>query len=452
MDNFLARFIGQIEPLPLDETQPALLAVSGGVDSMLLMHCWRRAQRPAIVAHCNFGLRGAESDADEALVAHTATTLGFPFYSIRFDTAAVAVERGVSIQMAARDLRYDWFAELCRTLEVAYLITAHHLQDALETVLINFVRGTGLKGMTGIAPSQYLAQYRLQVFRPMLIFTRDELLDCAREWGISWREDASNAKTDYLRNYLRHQVTPALEQAKPPFWPVVAQNLAHFRALEANYQYLLEQVAHRSVQSDGTVSLSLAPFLKMPFPESALWEILHPMGFTAEQVRQIVQLADQTGTDFFSKNNTRLLIDRGRLLIQEPMALREAAAPIRIEADDLMVRIPDEGRLFFTQAEASAPWPDGKEAVVVDAEALQYPLYLRQWRQGDAFQPFGMEGRRKKLQDFLTDARLSLYEKERVKVLVNADQEIIWVLGHRLDHRFRVKVTTKERRKISWLK
>ena len=448
MNSFEQQFHTAVTSL-LDAEEIPLLAVSGGVDSMVLLHLFHRLGLPAIVAHCNFQLRGAASDADAELVKNVSEQLGFRCYSTIFNTLEYAQTHKVSVQMAARDLRYQWFLELCSQTGATCLITAHHLNDSVETLLVNLVRGTGIKGLTGIAPVAWLQEGQLKTLRPLLTFSRQEMEAYATAQNIQWREDESNAKDDYLRNYLRHHTIPGLEQVQPSFLAIAQKTMGILAETAENYQFLIEKsIPLRSVRK-GVYAIEIQQVNALPHPQSALWEVLKGYGFTADQVRQMLSSADKTGTDFVSDSQARMLVDRNLLLL-DLSATPPAFPPVPVEADDLMVRLPDGTRLMFMDAAPEGPFPDGKEAVLVDADCLKYPLQVRAWLPGDLFQPFGMGGKHRKLQDFLTDLKLSLYEKEQVKVLLNADGAIIWVLGHRLDERFRVKNTSGRVKKINW--
>lgn len=446
MNSFEQQFHAALTNL-LDTAEMPLLAVSGGVDSMTLLHLFHRLERPAIVAHCNFQLRGAASDADAALVKKEAEQLGLTCYTTSFNTLEYAQSRKVSVQMAARELRYQWFNELCDQTDATCLITAHHLNDSVETLLVNLVRGTGIKGLTGIAPRTWLQDGQLKILRPLLAFSRQEIESYATAQNIQWREDESNAKDDYLRNYLRHHTIPGLEQVQPAFLEITQKTIELLRQTAENYQFLIEKSIPLRPVKNGMYGIDLEQVNILPHPESALWEVLKAYGFTAEQVRQMLSSADKTGTNFISDTQVRVLVDRNVLLL-DLSATPPAFPPVTVEADDLMIRLPDGSRLMFMDASPEGPFPDGKEAVLVDADRLKYPLQVRNWLPGDFFQPFGMGGKHRKLQDFLTDLKLNLYEKEQVRVLLNGDGAIIWVLGHRLDERFRVKNTSNRVKKI----
>ena len=423
----------------------ALVAWSGGLDSTVLVHLLRGAGVRFSVAHCNFQLRGSESDADEAFVQALANEWGLPCFCKKFETKAYATAQGISIQMAARQLRYEWFGQIIAQAQLDTLLTAHHANDHAETLLIHWLRGTGLKGLAGIPPVLSLGN-QYTVVRPLLPFPRVALEAYAALHQLQWREDSSNAKDDYLRNYLRHQIVPKLEAAQPALLPTLYRNSQHIRQSEQNYAFLLAQFVRWQQPETGVYTLDIALLKALPSPAAALWEILHPFGFTAEQTRQISTLLEEVGQDFKAESGARVVVDRKLLILR--VAETHLVPEIHIGHDDLMVKIPDLGQLFFTETD-STPFPDGKKAIAVDPTQLKYPLLLRLWKAGDAFQPFGMQGQHQKIQDFLTNQKISRLEKEQVRVLVNGDGKIIWVVGFRMDERFKVPKTNQTALKIT---
>lgn len=429
----------------LSQTKPLLLAVSGGVDSMVMLHVVRAAGLPFAVAHCNFQLRGAESDGDALLVEQTAQELGVRFFVKRFETKAYAAVNGLSIQMAARALRYAWFAELQQQEGFCGVATAHNLNDSVETTLLNFVRGTGLAGLTGIQnePSAGL-------FRPMLFATREEILAYAAANQVVWREDSSNASDDYARNFLRHQVMPQLETLNPNFLRTAERNMQRVREAQENIDFLTRQWLGMEAGS-----LDKQKLMQLPAPRRALREILKPYGFTEEQARQLAENLQKTGFEISSDAGWQVLCDREVLVLRNLHAESNSSPAfeqtplLRVEQDDLMVRLPDGASLLLMPTAIEPPFPDASEAIFVEAGKLQYPLTVRRWVEGDVFQPFGMGGQHQKLQDFFTNQKLSRIEKEQVWLLFNGDGALIWVVGMRLDERFRV-AEAKEGLKIAW--
>ncbi len=431
------------------EGYPTLLAVSGGVDSMVLAHLFRLAGLPFGIAHCNFALRDEESDGDAVFVEKTAAAWGVSFFVKRFETETYASENGISIQMAARDLRYTWFAAICREHGFARLATAHHLNDAVETMLLNLVRGTGLRGLARAeeakAENLKFQTSNFKLIRPLSATPRADIETYAHAHNIAWREDRSNASDDYARNFVRHHVVPLLTELNPNFLHTTERTMRRLGEVETNYEWLLEK--HFGSNTD----ISKLLLRNLPAPRQALYELLRPYGFTEEQSRQLADNLDHIGLELHSSTGWRTLNDREKIIVASTshVQIPKSANPqIHIQADDLMVSLPDGSRLMLLPATPQSPFPDGREAVLVDAARLQFPLTLRAWQPGDWFQPFGMGGQRQKLQDFFVNQKLTRFDKELVWVLENGDGAIVWVLGHRLDERFRVTAQTERGLKI----
>jgi len=501
------------------DAPPTLLAVSGGVDSMVLAQLFQTAGLPFGVAHCNFGLRGAESDGDAVFVEKTAAAWGVAFFIKRFETETYATQHGLSIQMAARELRYAWFEEICRENGFARLATAHHLNDAVETLLLNLVRGTGLRGMATPPPTppqrggetQHIPRLGVSVastprwggvgggvIRPLSAVPRADIEAYARAHDIAWREDSSNASDDYARNFMRHHVLPLLTELNPNFLHTTERTMRRLGEVEANYEWLLGRYfnsgpmstpppapppngrgdeTHTETKkiSEGIPMYAVPPLpmgegsgvgltwgvgggvdksllAHLPAPRQALHELLRPYGFTEEQTRQLAENLHHVGLELHSDTGWRVLNDREKIIIaptaQQPNNPATQQPHVLIQKDDLMVTLPDGSRLLLMPVAPEPPFPDGREAVLVDVALLQFPLTLRTWQPSDWFQPFGMGGQRQKLQDFFVNQKLTRFDKERVWVLENGDGAIIWVLGHRLDERFRVTSGTEQGLKI----
>ncbi|MBP6828476.1 MAG: tRNA lysidine(34) synthetase TilS [Saprospiraceae bacterium] len=431
----------------LQERTPALIAVSGGVDSVVLAHLFKDAGLPFAVAHCNFKLRSAASDEDEIFVRDLAARYGAQFHVKHFETTVYAEENGISIQMAARDLRYAWFLEICRTNDYTCLATAHHLNDSVETALLNFIRGTGLPGLTGIAPS--IARFMdnpVCLARPLLFATRPDIEAYARQQGLSWREDSSNASDDYTRNFLRHRIVPLMEELNPAFIHTAGRNLHRLSEDESNLGFLTG--CYIDLHSG---EIDKQKLRALPAPRQVVYKALKHRNFTEEQARQVTENLDETGFEIYSSSGWRLLVDRERLFLRPPADEKEAPGVIQIFEDDLMVKLPDGFRLLITPVVPGSLYPDGKESVVIDADKLQFPLLLRPWKAGDVFQPFGMNGRHQKLQDFFTNLKLTRLDKERVRILENGDGSVIWVPGYRSDERFKAGPGSENLLKISYL-
>ncbi len=464
--------------LPLGDGNPTLLAVSGGLDSLVLVHLFRDANLPFAIAHCNFQLRDEESNEDEIFVQKVAQSFGVQFFVKRFETKDYAKKNGLSTQMAARELRYGWFAEIAAKNGYPSISTAHHLNDSVETALLNFVRGTSLPGLSGIAAQkEFVAQGSssvVQLLRPLLFATRTEILDFAKARKIAWREDSSNASDDYARNFMRHQIVPQLEALNPNFLQTAARNMRRIRSADENLVFLLNQWLDINGQTAGhstnptVLSLEKLKISQLPSPRQAIRQLLKPFGFDAEQTRQLAENLDHVGLELRSDKGFKVLIDREKILVlpitppsprlrrvnippitNEPITIQ----PITIQEDDLMIRLPDSSGIFLmpmTKAQSPKVQSNDPCTALVDADKLKFPLHLRHWQPGDSFQPFGMGGKSQKLQDFFTNQKLSRFEKEAVWLLINGDGMLVWVVGWRLDERFRVGESTKQMLKVVW--
>lgn len=427
----------------LPASSPTLLAVSGGVDSVVMAHLFRAAGFSFGVAHCNFQLRGDESDGDESFVRQLADSWSVPFFVKHFETKTYARENGLSTQMAARELRYAWFREIADEHDFARIATAHNLNDSVETALLNFVRGTGLSGLKGIAPLSGI------IIRPLIFATRADIEFYATAQNFAWRDDSSNASDDYTRNFLRHRIMPLLEELNPNFLQTAVRNLARLREADENMHFLMKAFFGEKSDLKNEFSIDKQRLAQLPAPRRALRELLKNYGFTEEQVRQMAENLDQVGLELRSATGWRLLNDREKILLAMPPSVPSETR--KIQADDLMLTLPDGKKMFLMHADAAPPFPDGRDAVLVDAAKLRFPLLLRAWQPGDWFQPFGLNGHSQKLQDFFTNLKLSRLQKEKIQVLENGDGAIIWVAGYRLDERFKVTPETKKFLKISCL-
>jgi tRNA(Ile)-lysidine synthase len=458
------------QQLPLGEGSNTLLAISGGVDSMVLAQLFQSAKLSFALAHCNFQLRGAESDADEAFVKQVAENFGVPFFVKRFDTKEYAHENGLSTQMAARNLRYAWFVELAESHGFSNICTAHHLNDSVETALLNFARGTSLPGLSGIPVQKNLpvlsSSSIVPLLRPLLFAPREEILEYAKANEIEWREDSSNDSDDYARNFVRHQIVPRFEELNPNFSQTAARNMRRIKSADENLVFLMNRwLSTGFMDTDGlassqTISKPLLTLEKqkltlLPSPRQAIRQVLKPFGFDAEQTRQLSENLDHVGLELLSKSGFKVLVDREQLLVSPNHQITSSANhQIIIQQDDLMLSLPDGSRIFFLpdQIPTTSYQSSNNESILVDADKLCFPLHLRHWQPGDAFQPFGMGCKSQKLQDFFTNQKFSRLEKDEVWLLVNGDGVLVWIVGLRLDERFKIHSSTKKVLKINWIK
>ncbi len=413
-----------------------LIACSGGLDSVVLSRLLKELKFNISLAHCNFSLRGKESDGDEKFVVALADKLSIPVFTKIFDTKQYAKELKISTQMAARNLRYTWFEELIQQHSFDYLLTAHHLDDDLETFFINLSRGTGLRGLTGIP------DVNEKIVRPLLAFSREEILAYAQEKNISWREDSSNAKADYLRNKLRLEVIPKYKEAADTVLKNFQQTQRHLQESQLlidDYMMLIQNLVITKV-NDG-FEFNIKKLGELPNTSALLYELLSSYGFTAwEDISEL--LTAQSGKQVFS-NTHRILKDREVLLLTEIISDVSIEKTI-ISEETKVIEVPI--KLQFEKVSSIEDL--NKHIVYLDNLKLKYSLELRKWKEGDYFYPFGMKGK-KKLSKFFKDEKLSLVAKEKIWVLCS-ENEIVWIVGMRSDERFKVENTTREILKITY--
>jgi tRNA(Ile)-lysidine synthase len=401
-----------------------LLAVSGGLDSVALAHLCLQSQLNVTIAHCNFNLRGSESDADEAFVIKLAKSLNIEVFTQRFDTLNYAAKNKLSTQMAARELRYNWFQEMATALNFDFILTAHHADDQLETFLINFLRGTGLEGLTGIP------EINNNIVRPLLLFSREDIETYLKKANVLWREDSSNITTKYLRNKLRHEVVPVLKDINPQLLDSFKSTLSHLNDVADIVDESLNAVAKRAIVNidDNGISYKISEFKKVNNPHAYLYHMFKDFGFTAWD--DIVHLLDaQTGKQVFSDTHV-LLKNRDVLLLSE---LKDVAE-IKVYQISKIPEIVDFplGELVVNEVEVIDK--NNPKAMFIDGKKLQFPLELRQWQHGDYFYPIGMTGK-KKVSKYLKDIKLSLVEKDQTWVLCS-NGDVVCILKNRLDRRF----------------
>ncbi|MES2239324.1 MAG: tRNA lysidine(34) synthetase TilS [Bacteroidota bacterium] len=421
---------------PLLENSKLLLATSGGIDSMVMVHLLRQLNYSIALAHCNFQLRGVESFGDQNFVQEYADANDIPLFLTQFDTEAFAKDYKLSTQIAARELRYNWFYELLETENYDYILTAHHADDNIETFLINLSRGTGLEGLVGI-PAQ-----NDKVVRPFLPFTRDEIVDYANENNIQWREDSSNASDKYLRNKIRHHVLPLLKELNSQFMESFQKTQSYLQESQELVDDAAVMVYQQVAKEEGeTIVFDLKQLKRLHNYKSYLYQWLNEFGFTAwDDIYDLVE--SQSGKQVFSADY-RLLKDR-EVLILSPIFLEEDNEQYFIEKNVTEVNIP----LNLSFCKVNDISIGANSVIFVDEDKLVYPLILKRWEEGDSFQPFGMNGKTKKLSKLFKDEKLSLIEKENCWVLWSEDQ-IVWVVGIRQDERFKIEHSTKNILKIA---
>lgn len=418
-----------------------LLAVSGGIDSMVMLNLFRESGLNCAVAHCNFMLRGKESDGDEEFVRQTARNAVVEFYSKSFDTAAFSKEKGISIQMAARELRYKWFDELAQDQHCDHIATAHNRDDSIETFMINLSRGTGITGLTGIRPVSG------KIIRPMLFLSRAEIQSYAESLNIQWREDSSNESDKYLRNRIRHILLPGINKTLPGFSDAVVKTMAQLKDSKDLLENVAEQFIHEAVRIIGDrMEIDRDRIRKSPSARILLYTVLQKYGFNFDTVDNLVETLDgQPGRQFLSGTHA-LTVDRSVLIVQPLPSAEETE--IEIGGEVAAIQYPVSLTFRLIANEGSYDIPRDSTIASLDRDAIAYPLKIRRWKKGDYFYPLGMEGR-KKLSNFFAGEKIPLPDKKRLWILESAGN-ILWVIGLRIDHRYRVTSATRNILQITY--
>jgi len=438
-----AQFLSYItQYLPFIKHTKLLLAVSGGLDRMVLFALCNDLELDMAIAHCNFNLRGEESDAETTFVEKTMQEAQIPIFIKHFDTSAFAKEKKISTQMAARDLRYTWFQELASKHDFEYILTAHHSNDAAETFLINLGRGTGIKGLTGIP------RHNGNVVRPLLGFSRKQIKEYADSAHLLWREDSSNASDNYLRNDLRNNAIPILEKASPHFLEGLTktqENLKQSAALLNTYVAQLKQeytYPINSIQGSSGICIDLEKLAAHPEQDAVLYTLLEGYGFTAWQDVYDLKQA-QSGKKILSQTHS-LYKDRTVLQLM-PIDNKKKAQVVWVSANEKQVQLGGGQLALEVVAKLETA---SRNEIFVAKDRLKFPLHIRSWQEGDYFFPLGLKGK-KKLSKFFKDEKLSLVQKKEVQILCSGE-EIVWIVGMRPDDRFKVNPDTKSILKISY--
>jgi tRNA(Ile)-lysidine synthase len=419
-----------------------LLTISGGIDSVVLAELCHQAGLLFGIAHCNFQLRGEESEGDEAFVRKLAQKYNVAFHTQRFETKAFSQQNGLSTQMAARELRYKWFEKIRQEYNYNYILTAHHQDDLLETVLLNLTRGTGLAGLHGILPKNGF------LVRPLLFATRDRITHFLQQMQLTWREDSSNQTNDYLRNRLRHEVIPILQGMNPKVAVAVSELAERVRATEEIVAESMLLAAKEVIfEENDSTWISYDKLKQHSAPLERLSHWLAKYDFTYYQTKVIWESRNgQAGKQFFSTTHT-LIADRNHWIITPTK--REQLHEFRLESEEGEINYPN-GLLKWEVINAveNVIAETNLNEIFLDADALSFPLALRLWQKGDWFCPLGMKGKRKKISDFLIDNKVPRNLKEKVYIL-ETEGKIAWVVSFRPDDRFKVNEKTKKYIKFS---
>lgn len=415
-----------------------LIAVSGGMDSVALVQLCQKAGVKFGIAHCNFQLRGKESDADALFVQALAEQMKVPFYQVSFETKKEAALTKKSIQVAARDLRYEWLEDLRKTNEYQYIAVGHHHNDSIETLLINLTMGCGIRGLHGILPKNGL------LIRPLLFSTRVDIEAYIQQNSFDYREDSSNSSTKYTRNALRHLVVPQLQRINPNLEQTFEENFLRFRETEALYDYAIQQLKKETLTQKGnTLWIDIKRVSKAPSPLSLLYEILQTYQFKSSKIQYIYNRRSEESGALYTSKTHQLLRDRKHWIV----------SPISNNKDSKYTFPPfDNTKGNFGIADLEFQWEISAQklnlkttskTIYLDVDKLIYPLHLRHWKDGDTFYPLGMQGKKKKLSKFFKDIKMNRFEKDATWLLCDKNDRIVWVLGQRADERFKILETTK---------
>ena len=413
---------------PFLKDQKLLIAVSGGLDSVVLTHLFYELNIPVSLAHCNFKLREKESDLDEEFVKLLSQKTSNQIFTIKFKTEEFSKKHKLSTQIAARELRYSWFQELLKEHNFDFVLTAHHADDNLETFLINLTRGTGLDGLTGIPA------INRNIIRPLLAFSREEISAYAKANDIAWREDASNASTKYIRNKIRHQIVPILKEINPNLLETFAKTSENLKESKQIIEDKLADISSEVMETNYSTGLKITTFNiakinKLSNPKAYVYPLLKAYNFSAwHDIYNL--LSAQSGKQIFSKTH-RLLKDRDFLILSARNLSTSPEDKFWVEENALEILNPIH--LIFEDTYQKSI--ENRHTIYVDKDVLKYPLIVRKWQNGDYFYPLGMQGK-KKLSKYFKDQKFSLLEKEETWLLCTAENEIIWVINHRQDKRF----------------
>jgi tRNA(Ile)-lysidine synthase len=412
-----------------------LLGISGGIDSMVMLELFSSTTYNIAVAHCNFSLRGEESDADQMFVEEACRFKNIIIHTKSFATGEYALERGISIQMAARDLRYSWFEELRNDFNYDYIVIAHNKNDLAETFLINISRGTGIKGLTGIKPKSG------KIVRPLLFAQRAQITEYANRNSILYREDASNLDTKYKRNRIRHRIIPEFLQFRPTFINSISETAERLKEAEMIFSQAIKYHFDKIyAENDRGGSLDISQLLDLKPLNTYLFEFLRKWQFPKEMIPDIItSLRSSSGKQFYSPTH-RLVKDRDKLLIS-PLK-EEGITRFYIEEGMTELEIPLKLKISFHTNNPGFHIPGSASIACIDLHMLHFPLILRKWEKGDYFQPLGMSGL-KKVSDYFIDNKFSLVDKDNAWIIASGSK-IVWIAGHRLDDRFKINERTSE--------
>jgi len=426
---------------PFLANKKILIAISGGIDSTVLTHLFYKLNYSISLAHCNFSLRGKESNKDEQFVKNLGVKLEIPTFTIKYDTESYALENGLSTQMAARELRYNWFEKISKENDIDYILTAHHKDDVIETFFINLTRGTGIDGLIGIP------EINGNVVRPFLPFNRNDILVYATKNKIEWREDQTNTSIKYVRNKIRHKIVPVLKELNPGLLDTFQNTIENLKGTQQIVTDQIDTISKKVIsEQNGNLHFNITILKSLSNPKVYLFHLLNEYGFT--EWDDINDLLDaQSGKKVFSKTH-RLLKDRDFLMLSEieegdnnSFEINNTTTyienPIKLSIEKIDISFDNKNdqnkilnELLF----------DDDSTISIDYNKLKFPLKIRKWQKGDFFFPIGLNGK-KKLSKYFKDEKMSLLEKENTWILTSGTN-IVWVIGKRLDGRYKVSNST----------
>lgn len=420
-----------------------LLAVSGGIDSMVMTQLFRQTGYKFGIAHCNFMLRSSESDKDEQMVARYASENNIPFYSVRFETKIYAKQRGLSIQMAARELRYEWFEKIRSGHGYDKISVAHNLNDNIETLLINLTRGTGITGLTGMKPLNN------NIIRPMLFAKRQDISDYCGKNGIIFREDQSNADTKYIRNKIRHLIIPVLREINPSIESTLNETAERFTFINEMITEYISGIREKvSVQNEEIIRFNISLLRAHILNKAVLYELFKPYGITNAGLDDLINVIEgNTGGQIFTET-FRIMNNRTDLIVSHLDSGEESI--YFIDDPDGIAKVPGIVSAVIITISDRFEIPSEPLVACLDSEKVLFPVTIRKWRAGDHFYPLGMN-QKKKLSDYFIDEKYSRLDKEKILIL-ESDGKIAWIIGERIDDRFKVTATTKKTLIITLLK